>query len=185
MASRRPRDRSLDRPGGIARMAPVLQCSLDGDMQMRRLAAILCGLWLVSAFSIGPAHAQKRVALVVGNGAYQNASALSTPANDAGAMADLFRKSGFDVVEAKTDLSNIDFKRLVREFSSVARDAEIAVMYFSGHGGQRGGRELSAPGRRQARERARCRRRGGFARSREAYAGACQAHAPDPARCVP
>ena len=100
---------------------------------MRRLAAILCSLWLVSAFSIGPAQAQKRVALVVGNGAYQNASALSTPANDVGAMADLFRKSGFDVVEAKTDLSNIDFKRLVREFSSVARDAEIAVMYFSGH----------------------------------------------------
>ena len=100
---------------------------------MRRLATILCGLWVALAFSAGSAHAQKRVALVIGNGAYQNAPALPTPANDAGAIADLFRKSGFDVVEAKTDLSNIDFKRLIREFANVARDADIAVMYFSGH----------------------------------------------------
>ena len=100
---------------------------------MRRLATILCSLWLALAYSAAPAEAQKRVALVVGNGAYQNAAALSTPANDAGAMADLFRKNGFDVVEAKTDLNNIDFKRLVREFSTVARDADIAVMYFAGH----------------------------------------------------
>ncbi len=101
---------------------------------MKRLATILCGLWAALAFSAGPAHAQKRVALVVGNGAYQNVPTLPTPANDANAIADLFRKIGFDVVEARTDLGNTDFKRLVREFGAIAADADIAVMYFSGHG---------------------------------------------------
>ncbi len=101
---------------------------------MKRLATILCGLWAALAFFSEPAHAQKRVALVVGNSAYQNVPTLANPANDANAIADMFRKNGFDVVEAKTDLGNTDFKRLIREFGAVAANADIAVMYFSGHG---------------------------------------------------
>jgi uncharacterized caspase-like protein len=101
---------------------------------MKRLATILCGLWAALAFFSEPAHAQKRVALVVGNSAYQNVPTLANPANDANAIADMLRKNGFDVVEAKTDLGNIDFKRLIREFGAVAGNADIAVMYFSGHG---------------------------------------------------
>jgi hypothetical protein len=81
-----------------------------------------------------PAAAEKRVALVIGNGKYENASRLTNPANDAKAMADLFRNAGFEVVEAKTDLGNLEFKRVAREFTATARDADIAVMYFAGHG---------------------------------------------------
>jgi hypothetical protein len=101
---------------------------------MSRLITILCGLWAVLALSVGPAAAEKRVALVIGNGGYQNASRLANPVNDAKAMADLFRKAGFEVVEAKTDLGNLEFKRVAREFTATARDADIAVMYFAGHG---------------------------------------------------
>lgn len=101
---------------------------------MKRLATILCGLWAVLAFLSEPAHAKKRVALVVGNSAYQNVPTLANPANDANAIADMLRKIGFDVVEARTDLANTEFKRVVREFGPIAASAEIAVMYFSGHG---------------------------------------------------
>ena len=49
-------------------------------------------------------------------------------------MAELFLKAGFEVVEARSDLGNLEFKRVAREFTAVARDADIAVMYFAGHG---------------------------------------------------
>lgn len=101
---------------------------------MRRLATVLCGLWALNALSVGQAHADKRVALVIGNSAYQNASKLSNPGNDASAMADLFRRAGFDVVEARQDLGNLEFKRVARDFTVAARDADVAVMYFAGHG---------------------------------------------------
>ncbi len=101
---------------------------------MKRLTTILCGLWAVLVLSVEPAAAEKRVALVIGNASYQNVSSLANPANDAKAMADLFRRSGFQVVEAKTDLGNLEFKRVAREFTAIARDADIAVMYFAGHG---------------------------------------------------
>jgi hypothetical protein len=100
---------------------------------MRRLATILCGLCVV-AFASGEAQAEKRVALVVGNSAYQNASPLANPAKDANAIAELFRKTGFDVVETKRDLGNLEFKRVARDFTAAARDADIAVVYFAGHG---------------------------------------------------
>ena len=101
---------------------------------MKWLAAFLCGLWAVLAMASTEARAEKRVALVIGNSAYQNASKLTNPVNDANAMADLFRRAGFDVVEAKLDLGNLEFKRVAREFTAVARDADVAVMYFAGHG---------------------------------------------------
>jgi hypothetical protein len=116
---------------------------------MKRLVAILCGLWAAAVFlggaALTEAHAEKRVALVVGNGAYQNAPALASPAGDANAIADLFRQNGFDVVEARTDLGNTDFKRLIREFSSVARDADVAAVYFGGHGIDIGGKNYLLP----------------------------------------
>jgi uncharacterized caspase-like protein len=112
---------------------------------MKRVAAILCGLWAAALFLGDEAHADKRVALVVGNGAYQNAPALATPAADANAIADLLRRNGFDVVEARTDLGNTDFKRLIREFSTTARDADVAVMYFGGHGLAIGGANYLLP----------------------------------------
>ncbi len=99
-----------------------------------RLARVLCGLWTLLLLAASPALAEKRVALVIGNSAYQNASRLANPGNDATAMAELFRRAGFDVVEARQDLGNLEFKRVAREFTAAARDADVAVMYFAGHG---------------------------------------------------
>jgi Caspase domain len=58
----------------------------------------ICSMWLLSQ----PAFAEKRVALVFGNSAYQNAALLSNPANDASAMAAMLKGAGFDVVILKS-----------------------------------------------------------------------------------
>jgi hypothetical protein len=107
-------------------------------------ALLLLGL-LVTALWPAEGHAERRVALVVGNAAYQHAPKLPNPPNDSGAMAELLRRAGFDVVEAKNDLGSVDFKRLVRDFANTVRDADIAVVYFAGHGVEIGGTNYLIP----------------------------------------
>ena len=96
-----------------------------------RLAALVAALFVVSGEA---ALADKRVALVIGNSAYKNVVQLPNPARDASAVADMLRKAGFDVVESKLDLNNINMRRVIREFTGVARNADIAVVYYAGHG---------------------------------------------------
>ncbi|MBR0847728.1 caspase family protein [Bradyrhizobium diazoefficiens] len=100
---------------------------------MRRLVAPLLMVLLVCCAS-PPAMADKRVAFVVGNSSYQNVGALANPANDAAAIADLFRKASFDVVESRRDLTNTEMRRALREFTEKTRDADVAVIYYAGHG---------------------------------------------------
>jgi caspase domain-containing protein/putative peptidoglycan binding protein len=81
-----------------------------------------------------PALAEKRVALVIGNSAYQHAPALPNPARDAKAMVAMFERGGFTVVTAQYDAGNLQFKRTIRQFEDAASDADIAVIYYAGHG---------------------------------------------------
>jgi uncharacterized caspase-like protein/tetratricopeptide (TPR) repeat protein len=81
-----------------------------------------------------PALAEKRVALVIGNGAYVKAPELPNPRNDAVAMADLLRRAGFDVVDAKLNLGVDATRRALRDFSDQVRDADIAIVFYAGHG---------------------------------------------------
>lgn len=46
----------------------------------------------------------------------------------------MFKKAGFDVVDSKLDLGNTAMRRAVREFTGIARNADIAVVYYAGHG---------------------------------------------------
>ena len=82
----------------------------------------------------GPARAEKRVALVIGNSAYVHAPRLRNPANDADAVGLLLTSAGFDVVDKFHDLGVEDMRRVVRHFIDRTRDAEIAVIYYAGHG---------------------------------------------------
>lgn len=86
--------------------------------------------WLFSQSAI----AEKRVALVIGNSTYQHVSHLTNPANDAAVMTATFKKADFDVVEPRVDLSVTEMRRVLRDFSDKARDADIAVIYYAGHG---------------------------------------------------
>jgi hypothetical protein len=91
------------------------------------------------------AAADRRVALVIGNSAYRNASTLSNTINDATAIATLFKSVGFEVVISRNDLGVVDFKRAVREFLITAESADIAVVYYAGHGIEIGGTNYLIP----------------------------------------
>src|SRR5271155_1785365 len=88
----------------------------------------------VLLLSCEPAWAAKRVALVIGNSAYQNVPALANPINDGATMAATLTDAGFDVVDSRHDLSAIETRRALRDFSDAAHDADIAVIYYAGHG---------------------------------------------------
>jgi uncharacterized caspase-like protein len=92
--------------------------------------ALLAGL-LLSAAS---AHAEKRVALVIGNSAYVHAPKLPNPTNDADAISLLLKDAGFDVVETHHDLGINDMRRVIRDFTDKMQDADMAVVYYAGHG---------------------------------------------------
>jgi uncharacterized caspase-like protein len=82
----------------------------------------------------GPALAEKRVALVLGNSAYQNVAPLANPVNDSSKIASTLKEAGFDVVDSRRDLSAADTRRALRDFADRSRDADIAVVYYAGHG---------------------------------------------------
>ena len=100
---------------------------------MRRLAAFLF-IASIACLAGQPALADKRVAFVIGNSNYQNVGALTNPANDAAAITEMFKKAAFDVVESRRDLKNTEMRRALRDFTEKARDADIAVIYYAGHG---------------------------------------------------
>jgi uncharacterized caspase-like protein len=81
-----------------------------------------------------PAWAEKRVALVLGNSAYQNVARLPNPANDGAVIASTLKNAGFDVVDSRHDLPAAETRRALREFADRARDADIALVYYAGHG---------------------------------------------------
>jgi formylglycine-generating enzyme required for sulfatase activity len=91
------------------------------------LAAALCA-------SARQAHAEKRVALVIGNSAYRNVPSLPNPANDADQVAALFRSAGFSAVELRHDLGIAEMRRAISDFAEAASDVDVAVIYFAGHG---------------------------------------------------
>jgi uncharacterized caspase-like protein len=91
-------------------------------------------LIFVTWFGCGAAFAEKRVALVIGNSAYQKVATLTNPANDATAVVAMFKSAGFDLVEAKFNVAANDLRRTLREFGAKSRDADVAVVYYAGHG---------------------------------------------------
>ena len=98
-----------------------------------RIRSFILSLAFLAAGQI-PAAAEKRVALVIGNSAYQNVTPLSNPANDATAMTTTLKAAGFDVVDSRRDLKANEMKRALRDFSDKARDADVALVYYAGHG---------------------------------------------------
>ena len=92
------------------------------------LALALFPLWA------GAASAERRVALVMGISKYEHVPQLANPMRDASAMGDIFKKAGFDVVEMKRDLNISDMRRTIREFAAAAQSADMAVVYYAGHG---------------------------------------------------
>jgi len=98
----------------------------------RSLVLLLFGALFLNF--VEPARAEKRVALVIGVSNYQRVPRLPNPGHDAAAMGALFKKAGFDSVDEMRDLGIVELRRVIREFSDKSRDADIAVVYYAGHG---------------------------------------------------
>lgn len=77
----------------------------------------------------------KRIALVIGNAAYPQP--LLNPVNDARAMAERLRRLGFEVL-LRTDITAAQLQKASAEFSTQARGADIALVFYAGHGAQAG-----------------------------------------------
>jgi hypothetical protein len=99
---------------------------------MRFLIAALSAASLLIGASTD-AFADKRVAFVVGNGAYKNVPALPNPAVDAKSMAKLLRNVGFDVVEG-SNLSRDKMTEKLLDFGKKAEGADVALFFYAGHG---------------------------------------------------
>jgi uncharacterized caspase-like protein len=104
----------------------------------RHAARILCAL-IIATLSAEAAMAGQRVALVIGNAKYEHADTLVNTVNDANAIASMLTRAGFDVVNVQRNVGVVEFKRAVREFVNSSANADIAVVYYSGHGIEIGG----------------------------------------------
>lgn len=110
---------------------------------LSRLAAVAL-LALAAVVAAQPAEAGKRVALIIGNSAYQ-VGPLANPGRDAAAVARAFERLGFDTVISRTNLAAQSMKAALAEIARAASGAEIAVVYYAGHGTEREGRNYLIP----------------------------------------
>ena len=110
---------------------------------MRRDSTLLV-FGLVLAMSLFSAQAAERVALVIGNSNYQNTPALANPGNDATDMAALLEGVGFTVTRS-ANLERIAFEDALAEFGREAQKAQVALVFYAGHGIQVGGRNYLMP----------------------------------------
>jgi uncharacterized caspase-like protein len=107
---------------------------------VRSLAAIFA-LVLVAASS---AHAEKRIALVIGNAAYRNVTPPVNPRNDANDIAASLTRLNFSVNKV-IDGTFDDMRRALLQFGHEAVGANMAVIYYSGHGMEIGGENWLIP----------------------------------------
>jgi uncharacterized caspase-like protein len=101
---------------------------------MRRVRLMGWVLLLTLLGTASSALAQKRVALVIGNGTYTKVGPLDNPKNDAAAMEAMFKAAAFTSVVQLNDLGLTAMKRALRDSSDMAQDADIAVVFYAGHG---------------------------------------------------
>src|SRR5258708_4897536 len=106
--------------------------------------SLLISLTMLALVSIGASNVSatpssgKRVALVIGNGAYRKVDALTNPENDARLIAQTLKETGFELIGggAQLELDKAGFDRAVQDFGTELQGAEVALFYYSGHGMQ-------------------------------------------------
>ena len=113
---------------------------------IQRIVTFLAATLVVMIFA-ATAHAEKRVALVVGNSAYKNVNRLDNPANDAKLIAETLRGLGFVLIggTAQLDLDKPSFDRVVQAFGAQLRGADVGLFYYAGHGVQVRGANYLVP----------------------------------------
>jgi Tfp pilus assembly protein PilF len=124
---------------GIARVEQKLAAKAGGA----KVAVATPQISPSAVVSVAPLIS-RRVALVIGNGRYQHAAQLPNPPNDAADIAQALRKLGFDVVEGR-DLGKREMEDKIREFGRKLERADLALLFYAGHGMQVAGRNYLVP----------------------------------------
>jgi Caspase domain/Domain of unknown function (DUF4189) len=111
----------------------------------RSLVAALAGLLVL--LSALPAAAEKRIALVIGNSAYQNVTPLDNPSKDAALIADTLDGLGFTLIggRAQLNLDKTAMDNAVQNFGRQVQGADVALFYYAGHGVQISGSNYLVP----------------------------------------
>ncbi len=132
---------------------------MEGILLKRFLAVWMLFAFLFSIFAPFEARAQdnrqlvqeddkkepKRIALVIGNGAYTKAKALPNPPNDAADMAKALKDLGFEVISG-VNQNKRQMDILIREFGTkLANSGGVGLFYYAGHGIQVGGENYLVP----------------------------------------
>lgn len=100
-------------------------------------------LFLLTIF-LDSANADTKLALVIGNSAYDNVNPLVNPKNDAKSMSAQLDGIGFDA-DLELDLSLKEFKDVLKRFEAHAQNADLVIVYYAGHGAQHGNSNYLIP----------------------------------------
>ena len=123
-----------DRTGGAAAVGNGKHCGRCRRVGTRTAVAaagLLAGLWVTVVSPV--ALAAGRVALVVGNSAYTAIGALPNPGNDASDMATALGRLGFEVTSVR-DADRAAMNEALRLFARESARADVAVVFYAGHG---------------------------------------------------
>ncbi|HEV7409485.1 MAG TPA: caspase family protein [Bradyrhizobium sp.] len=107
-------------------------------------AATLIGIAACLAAWIAPAHAEKRVALVIGNNDYRNVPKLQKAVNDARTMGDTLKQLGFSVMVAENQTRQA-FSQTLLQFDAAIQPGDTAFFFFAGHGFEIAGQNFLLP----------------------------------------
>jgi hypothetical protein len=110
---------------------------------MAALAVLALAALAPAAWAQGDAKPERRLALVIGNGAYPT-SPLRNPTNDARALAAALKALGFEVT-AHENLGQREMRRAILDFGTRLREGGVGLFYFAGHGVQVNGRNYLVP----------------------------------------
>lgn len=116
----------------------------DGFDMLKRFIAALAVMVAAVAPQTAWASFEKKVALVIGNGAYVNTTQLENPVRDAKAMAASFERLGFEVVTG-FDLTKQEMNSLLRQFSRQVNNADLTTFFYAGHAMQANGSNYLIP----------------------------------------
>src|SRR6202011_5735666 len=116
-------------------------------IRMKRLSfkLALAGLFAASVLALAaPAHAEKRVALVIGNNDYKNVPKLQKAVNDARTMGDTLKQLGFNVMVAENQ-SRQAFSETLLAFDRTVEAGDTAFFFYAGHGFEIAGQNFLLP----------------------------------------
>src|SRR6201990_418903 len=106
--------------------------------------ASACAVAVSLIAAVAPAHAEKRVALVIGNNDYRNVPKLQKAVNDARTMGDTLKQLGFSVMVAE-NLNRQQFSQTLLAFDNAVEAGDTAFFFYAGHGFEIAGQNFLLP----------------------------------------